>query len=584
MNSPPLQPQYPQNSQQMLLLLQQKGLISPDQVKVAQLRCRKWEIEGIVAHEAIARCELDMLDRKPLDATFLTGWLGKLAGLDVVDIDPLKVDVEKVTAVMSQAFAERHGILAVEAHKVGVVIAAGIPDDSSWRSGLEQVLRRPIRLVLANPADIRRYQKEFYNLSRSVRGAHGEQAKRFEVDNLEQLVELGKSGELDANDRHIVSIVDWLLQYAFDQRASDIHIEPRRDVGKVRFRIDGMLHTVYEFPAAVTAAVISRIKILGRMDVAERRKPLDGRIKSKMQDGSEIELRLSTLPTAFGEKMVARIFDPEVVLKSFTDLGLSDADEVSWLSMVRRTNGIVLVTGPTGSGKTTTLYTSLKMLARPEVNVCTIEDPIEMVEASFNQVQVQHDVGVEFASGVKALLRQDPDIIMIGEIRDRETADMAVQAALTGHLVLSTLHTNDAPTAVSRLIELGVQRFLLNATLVGVMAQRLIRTLCPHCKREQSVEADEWRALVRGQNWDKPEAMFHAVGCRHCRQTGFSGRQGIYEMMPYSHEMAAVVAKGDLDIHELARREGMLTLLESGALKVAAGITTVEEVIRVAAN
>jgi general secretion pathway protein E len=575
----------PTNSRDVLVLLSEADMLTEDQIKVALLKCVRWENKGCPPHETVARCELvNQQTQKIIDEQFLTDWLSKRTNMEVVSIDPLKAEVEKIADVMSLAFAERHGILAFKVEDDSIVIAVSWPNSESWQSGLEHVLRKTISTVLAKPSEIRRFQKEFYHLSHSVKGASGEHSNKFNVDNFEQLVELGKTGDLDANDSHVVTIVDWLLQYAFDQRASDIHIEPRRDVGKVRFRIDGMLHTVYELPATITSAVIARLKILGRMDVAERRKPLDGRIKTKTPEGNEIELRLSTLPTAFGEKMVSRIFDPEVLLKNFSELGLTQEDENAWLNMVEQPNGIVLVTGPTGSGKTTTLYTSLKMLAKEEVNVCTIEDPIEMVEPAFNQVQVREEIGVEFSSGVRALLRQDPDIIMIGEIRDKKTADMAVQAALTGHLVLSTLHTNDAPTAISRLLELGVPPFLLNATLLGVMAQRLVRTLCPHCKQESALSEEEWQFLVKDSTFKKPEKIYQPLGCLKCRQTGYLGRQGIYEMMPFNAALAELVAENaPLEkIREVALKQGMNPLVVAGAKKIAAGETTLDEVLRVA--
>ncbi|RMH47894.1 MAG: type II/IV secretion system protein [Gammaproteobacteria bacterium] len=583
MTTPDRKETAPSTAKDILTRLYQQKRIDADAFKLALLKVRSATRKGLTPIEQVACCGLtDLRTKQVLDAQQITEWLGREVGMDVVVIDPLKVDVDRVTAVMSRAFAERHHILAIEHNAVGVVIAASHPDTSAWLPGLEHTLRKPIRVVLANPADIRRYQKEFYGISRSVRGAEGEKRKQFAVDNFEQLVELGRSGELDANDSHVVSIVDWLLQYAFDQRASDIHIEPRRDVGKVRFRIDGLLHNIYELPGTVTSAVISRLKILGRMDVAERRRPLDGRIKSKLADGKEIELRLSTLPTAFGEKLVARIFDPDVVLRSYTELGFSIEDERTWRQMVQRPHGIVLVTGPTGSGKTTTLYTTLKHLAVPTVNVCTIEDPIEMIEPRFNQVQVQHETGVTFASGIRALLRQDPDIIMVGEIRDPETLEMAAQAALTGHLVLSTLHTNDAPSAITRLLDLGLEPFLLNATVIGVMAQRLVRVLCPHCKEARPCDEKDWLPFVKTEV-PKPEMMFQAVGCRHCRQTGYLGRQGIYEMMTISETIRThVVHSPDLKkIRAIAEQEGMRTLLTSGALKVADGTTTATEVLRV---
>jgi len=398
------------------------------------------------------------------------------------------------------------------------------------------------------------------------------------------LLDLGSLKDPEANDQHVVNIVDWLLQYAFDQRASDIHIEPRREICKLRFRIDGILHQVYELPMTVAVAVISRLKILGRMNVAEKRKPQDGRIKTKRPDDSEVELRLSTLPTAFGEKMVLRIFDPDVLLRSFTELGLLGEDQERWASMTSKPYGIVLVTGPTGSGKTTTLYSSLKQLATPEVNVSTVEDPIEMVEESFNQTQVHSAIGLDFAAGVRTLLRQDPDIIMVGEIRDNETGQMAVQAALTGHLVLSTLHTNDAPTAITRLLDLGLPSFLIKSTVLGVMAQRLVRTLCPHCKQPTGISEAEWVNLVEPWTAPKPDKIYKPVGCLECRNTGYLGRQGIYEIMLMSDTLSQLINErcDFVALRKLAMKEGMRSLRLSGAQKIAAGLTTIEEVLRVA--
>ncbi len=520
---------------------------------------------------------------KTLSLDNLTEWLAEKAGLPVVHIDPLKVKVAAVTDVMSYAFAKRHGILCVDVNAEQVTVATTQPFVNAWESQLEHTARRSVRRVMANPADIERFMVEFYTLSRSVSGASGMNTASS-ASNFEQLLELGQMGDPEANDQHIVNIVDWLLQYAFDQRASDIHIEPRREVGKVRFRIDGVLHQVYELPAVVNTAVTSRIKILGRMNVAEKRKPQDGRIKTKRADGSEVELRLSTLPTAFGEKMVMRIFDPDVLLRSFTELGLTGEDYAKWQSMVTKPNGIVLVTGPTGSGKTTTLYSTLKQLATPEVNVSTIEDPIEMVEEAFNQTQVQSQIGLDFAAGVRTLMRQDPDIIMVGEIRDLETAQMAIQASLTGHLVLSTLHTNDAPTSLMRLLDLGLATYLVKSTLLGIVAQRLVRTLCPHCKKEGDIDQSAWRDLVRPWKAPGPEKLFKPVGCLECRNTGYYGRQGIYEILPLSDSIKELITdQCDLmTLRKQAMKEGMRSLRLAGAQKVAAGETTMEEGMRVA--
>jgi len=516
----------------------------------------------------------------------LTQWLAERLGMEVFTINPLKVNVGQVTGLMSLAYARHFSILPVEVDGDEVTVATCQPFLQEWEQELGRLLHKRFKRVLSTPDEVERFTLEFFSISKSVFAADEEKGARgvTGIQNLEQLMEMGKSGKLDANDHHVVSIVDWLLQYAFDQRASDIHLEPRRNSGYIRFRIDGVMHPVYELPPTVMAAVSSRIKILGRMDVAEKRRPQDGRMKSRTPEGDELELRISTMPTAFGEKMVMRIFDPDVLVKGFAEMGFSHADEQMWKELIREPNGIILLTGPTGSGKTTTLYSTLKMLAKPEVNVCTVEDPIEMVDPALNQMQVQHGIGVDFASGIRTLMRQDPDIIMVGEIRDKETAEMAVQAALTGHLVFSTLHTNDAPSAVTRLIDIGVQPYLINSVLLAVVAQRLVRRLCPHCKEEVSFSDEEWQQLIHPFKAAKPNRIFRAVGCTECRHTGYSGRIGIYEMMHYSPAIQAMVTR-DAGIHELRRqalREGMRALRLSGLQKVAEGITSVEEVVRVA--
>jgi general secretion pathway protein E len=518
----------------------------------------------------------------------LTEWLAGKVGLDYFHIDPLKIDFTGVAEVMSSAYAGRFSILPVAVTTREVVVATAEPFVREWLTELKPILRKEIRLVMANPEDISRYLVEFFNLAKSVKKAAAKGAINSGLSSFEQLVELGKvNKQFDANDQHIVHIVDWLWQYAFDQRASDIHIEPRRDMGIVRFRIDGVLHQVYQIPMTVMNAMTSRIKLLGRMDVIEKRRPQDGRVKTRTPSGGEVELRLSTLPTAFGEKLVMRIFDPEVLVRDLRSLGFSEEDQTRWNQMTKLPNGIILVTGPTGSGKTTTLYTTLKQLATPEVNVCTIEDPIEMVESSFNQMQVQHSIDMGFVEGIRALMRQDPDIVMIGEIRDLETAEMAIQAALTGHLVLSTLHTNDAPSAITRLLDLGVPAYLINSTLLGVMAQRLVRTLCPSCKKAVETTEEQrkaWRSLVAPWKSGEPTHMHEPVGCLECRMTGYTGRVGIYEILINSVEVRKLIRPlTEIPrLREQAYREGMRPLRISGALKVAQGITSLEEIIKVA--
>jgi len=571
--------------EEILTLLVADGLVtSADAESLARAKVRRTEhpLETIAEknwHTATG-------PRMPLTLDWLVEWLAGKLGVPYTHIDPLKIDLTAVTQTMTNAYAERYRILPIDVTRTVLTVATSEPFVRDWADELEKILKLDVRLVFANPKDIRRYLGEFYNLARSMKKAQeiwkgeGSIARDFE-----QLVALGQQGKLDANDSHVVHIVDWLWQYAFDQRASDIHIEPRRDAGQVRFRIDGVLHQVYAIPTPVLVAMTSRIKLLARMEIVEKRRPQDGRIKTVTPAGEAVELRISTMPTAFGEKVVMRIFTPEVLVRDFTELGFSIEDRDRWNRMIKEPNGIILVTGPTGSGKTTTLYSSLKQLATPEVNVCTVEDPIEMIEPLFNQMQVQPAIGVDFAHGVRTLMRQDPDIIMVGEIRDRDTADMAVQAALTGHLVLASLHTNDAPTAVTRMLDLGMPAYLISSTLLGVMAQRLVRTLCPHCKEPGEPPDDEtWRAITAPWRAEKPVQVMVPVGCLECRMTGYRGRMGLYEIMLMTPAVRKLVTAetDDRKIREQAFKDGMKPLRVSGAVKVAAGLTSADEVLKVA--
>ncbi|TMH75398.1 MAG: type II/IV secretion system protein [Betaproteobacteria bacterium] len=522
--------------------------------------------------------------RRLLDLESLTQWLAEKVKLPYQHIDPLRVDFTRVVDVMSSAYATGYSILPIAVKTTEIVVATCEPFLDDWVREIEQISKKTVQRVVANPVDIARYTTEFYKLAQQVKGATKAGTTNL-LSNFEQLVELGS--KVEANDAHVIHIVDWILQYAFDQRASDIHMEPKRDQGVVRFRIDGVLHQVYQVPPGVMHAMVSRIKLLGRMDVVERRRPLDGRIKTRAggAGGREVEIRLSTLPTAFGEKLVMRIFDPEVVVRSYAELGFSDAEAKIWSELIRRPSGIVLVTGPTGSGKTTTLYSTLKQLATDEVNVSTVEDPIEMVDASLNQMQVQPGIDLTFADGLRALMRQDPDVIMVGEIRDRETADMAVQSALTGHLVFSTLHTNDAASSVARMVELGVPRYLVNATLIGVLAQRLVRTLCPSCKAPQDgPDQALWRELVAPWRSAPPRTIYGPVGCLECRRTGYLGRTGLVELLVVTDPIRLLVARGAelQELREQAARDGLRSLRVSGAEKVVLGLTTIDEVLRAA--
>ena len=518
-----------------------------------------------------------------LDVEALTEWLAERVRMPYLRIDPLKVDVGRVAEVMSISYAERRRALPLNVGLRDVTIATCEPCDIGWVPEIEAHTGKPVKLVVASPAELQKYTTEFYSLSRSVRAAI-KTGETSAIASFEQLVELGRSNkQLDANDQGVVQVVDWLWQYAFDQRASDIHLEPRREQGVIRFRIDGVLHPVYQVPPGVMNAITARVKLLGRMDVVERRRPQDGRIKTRNPAGEEVEMRLSTLPTAFGEKLVMRIFDPETAVKDLKQLGFTPHDAERWQALVARPHGIILVTGPTGSGKTTTLYSTLRRVATEEVNVSTIEDPIENIDPRLNQTQVQPQLDFGFAEGVRALMRQDPDIIMIGEIRDLETAEMAVQAALTGHLVFSTLHTNDAPSAFTRLMELGVPSYLLGATMLGVLAQRLVRTLCPQCRQPDEQAGTELLAeAVRPWKINKGNYRpFKAVGCVDCRMTGYRGRMGIYELLTVSDAFRAVV-HGDTSIAALRKQavqDGMHPLRLAGAMRAAEGLTTLAEII-----
>ncbi len=562
--------------------LSEDGVISSAEATRTITRCSQVQSSQAPLIRLASVSMTRVSDGKPLDIETMAQWLAGRARLNYLRIDPLKVDVGKVADSMSAIYAERHKVLPVQVTPTEVVVATSEPFITDWVSEVERQAKRSVRLVVSNPLDITKYTAEFFSLAKSVKAAIKSGGNAGSAS-FEQLVELNKTNkQLDANDQGVVQVVDWLWQYAFDQRASDIHLEPRREQGVIRFRIDGMLHLVYQLPMAVHNAMTARIKLLGRMDVVEKRRPQDGRIKTRNPRGDEIEMRLSTLPTAFGEKMVMRIFDPDSTAKDLDALGFADHDAKRWEQLVQRPHGIILVTGPTGSGKTTTLYSTLKRLATEAVNVSTVEDPIEMIEPSFNQTQVQPHLDFDFPEGLRALMRQDPDIIMVGEIRDLQTAEMAVQAALTGHLVFSTLHTNDAPSAVSRLMELGVPSYLINATLLGVLAQRLVRTLCSNCReKDDSASREALTELVKPWQLNGGYRPFKPVGCVDCRLTGFKGRLGLYELLTVTEGFKDKVSK-EPSIDALRRQavtDGMRPLRLGGALKVAEGLTTIEEIL-----
>lgn len=508
----------------------------------------------------------------------LSAWLAEQAGMRYLRIDPLKLDPQATAQALAYGYARRAQLLVIRLGKDLATIACADPFDLGWVQELERTLERKIQPVLANPADIQRYLLEFHSLLRASKDSN---QRRGGAQVLENLVRIGNRESLNEDDQHIVGVVDWLLQYAFENRASDIHMEPRRGVGRLRLRIDGVLHDIYQLPENVFAAVCSRLKILAGCNLVERRRPQDGRIKSVSPEGREVELRLSTLPTAFGEKLVLRIFDPELVVQGLGEIGLGADQLKTWNEMCTAPHGLILVTGPTGSGKTTTLYATLRALANPRRNICTVEDPIELIEPRINQTQVNPQMDLGFAQGLRALLRQDPDVIMVGEIRDRATTEVALQAALTGHLVLATLHTNTAAGAIVRLLELGAPAYLLRATLLGVLAQRLVRRLCTHCKRDLAGEdiREAWTLLQTKE--PLPARVAQAPGCLECRETGYRGRMGLYEILRTDHQIRKHITD-DTELGELSaavEAQGLRTLRDAGAEAVAAGKTSLDEIL-----
>jgi general secretion pathway protein E len=579
------------------LLLQRRGLISQEQLKDILLHGYAQESKLFASHQAGAsrrmrhgaeiispvevitsfNLELSGSPGKFLTEDTITEVIASAAGMPYLKIDPLKLDLDVVTAHIPRPFALKNLIVAVAKDKGVITVAVADPFNDAMIKELAAAHRLEIRRVLSSKSDILKILREFYGFRASVVAAEAEASTVVDLGNLEQYFKLKGHHDIEDNDKHVVTAVDFLLQYAFDQNASDIHIEPKREKSLIRFRIDGVMHNIHMIPKPLHAPIVSRIKLLSRMDLAEKRRPQDGRIKTS-SNNKDVELRVSTVPVAFGEKVVIRIFDPDILLQDLDSMGFYPRELALYSTFIRRPNGIILVTGPTGSGKTTTLYSTLRSLSSPEVNIITVEDPIEMVMEEFNQIGVQQAIGVGFDSILRNILRQDPDIIMIGEIRDRETAENAVQAALTGHLVLSTLHTNDSASAIIRLLDLGVPPFLISATVIGIVAQRLLRRICPHCKRGRELTNDERNYLQMG---NKTDMIWEGAGCKECRSTGYKGRTGIFEVLDMSERVKSLVT-GSVELGDLlaaAREDGLASLRQIAIQKMLKGTTTYEEVV-----
>ncbi len=587
----------------LLDLLASKGVVTEEQrnevivqSEAARLRLRRAKSAGsddrrihyeVSPAEIVASLGISLQDKgrtRPLDEDVIAEILAAHVGIPYEKIDPLELDARLITTTISRPFARRHSVLPLREEHGVLSFAVDNPFCHALFEELRRITGREIAIVLSAKSDIQRVITEVYGFKTSVKAAVAEFGKWHDLGNLEQLIRLKRVEDIEATDRHIVNAVEYLLHYAFDQRASDIHLEPKREESRIRMRIDGVLHDIYQVPMAVHPAMVSRIKMLSRLDIAERRRPQDGRFKTD-RSGREVEMRVSTLPVAFGEKVVIRILDSQSFVKELIDLGMDDEELQKWTSYIDRPHGLLLVTGPTGSGKTTTLYSSLKAIASPEVNIVTIEDPIEMVLEPLNQLAVHPKIGITFASALRHILRQDPDIVMVGEIRDRETAEYAIQAALTGHLVFSTLHTNDTSTSITRMFELGVNPYLISSTLVAVLAQRLLRCVCDDCRTETILTPDEIAMLEIPLPADGNRQLkaWKGEGCVKCRGTGLYGRTGIFEVLEISDQMRHLIGQKSSakELGRAAQLEGMRTLREAGVAKLAQGITSFGEVMRV---
>ena len=545
---------------------------------------RKKAMAAVSFLEVMVHARLDRQDKPGanIDEDLVYKTLARAWGREYKKIDPLKLELNLVTGTISKSFALKHMLLPLKIEEGKLVVATPDPFNLDAISDVEQVSKLKVKTIVSAKTDVLKLIHEFFGFQYSISAAEDLFAKKgVDLGNLEQFVSIGLMEDLPSTDQHIVNAVNHLFSYSFDQKASDIHIEPKREICLVRMRIDGALHTVYKLPKKLHNAVVSRIKNLSALDMAEKRRPQDGRIKMAKNE-TEVEIRVSTIPVAFGEKVVMRVMDPDILFQDLEMLGFSADDFEKYRRLITMPFGIVLVTGPTGSGKSTTLYSSLRMLSSPEVNITTIEDPIEMIHEEFNQIGVQPAINVTFGSVLRNIMRQDPDIIMVGEIRDLETAQAAVQAALTGHLVLSTLHTNDAVSTIFRLLDLGVPSYLIHSSLTGVVAQRLVRKICPHCIETFEMDAAELGGLGLRVNRKGPIPLRYGKGCIHCRNTGYRGRTGIYEILPYSDGLKRMTSdtSGLEGLRKQAAAEGMVPLRESGIQKMLTGQTTYQEVLR----
>ncbi|MCC7441811.1 MAG: type II/IV secretion system protein [Bdellovibrionales bacterium] len=571
--------------QEVLPAMVSSGILEPQKAE-AILK----QSQGASEYPLDTVARLNLRDRRPphhsLNVETLTQWLAWWTKLPYFEIDPLKMDIKSLTSVLPVAYLRRVQVIPVKVEANAVTFATFEPLDTEWANEVRGTTGKQVQLVVASRRAIKHFLEEVISVRAATvafkREGSAPSQEFGQVLELDRMLGKAKGNGQGDNAQAVVRVVDWLFKFAYDERATDIHLEPKRGIGQVRFRIDGRMRVVYTFEPELMLPVVSRIKILAEMQVDERRKPQDGRIRYKFEDGREMEMRLSTIPAQHGEKLVVRIFDPKMAGQGFEDLGFQPGDIKKWESLISLPHGLVLVTGPTGSGKSTTLHTSMRQLAQEDVNICTVEGPVEIINEDLNQMQVNTKLEITFGNAIRAFLRQDPDIIMVGEIRDADAGRMAVQAALTGHLVLSTLHTNDAISSITRLMDLEIPPHLIVACLRGMMAQRLVRRLCDHCKEKAPTPIESWKELVQGHPVAPPEQVFVPKGCRECKHSGYSGRICVYEIVLMTPELRDVVRR-NVTLDELmeATHGKYATLRESGAQKVIEGLTSLEEVLRV---
>ncbi len=509
--------------------------------------------------------------------------LSEEIGVPYVDLEGKTFD-PSIVAMLSEEISRKHNLVTIGKKKEKLIVAMANPLDVYTHDEIKIITGYEVEPYLAYSDDISKVLDSVYGITENLQQMIGEitslpiTAVEEEVEDMEITRSVTESHEAP-----VIALVNLIMLRAIKEGASDIHIEPSGDKHlKVRYRIDGILHDIMSPPKSLHMAIISRVKIMSNMNIAERRLPQDGRIKVQVH-GREVNFRVSTIPAVNGESAVLRILDPAQIMLNLKSIGFSDNNLEKYQKLIEKPNGIILVTGPTGSGKSTTLYATLNILNSIEKKIMTIEDPVEYRLDGISQLQAKPKIGLTFAAGLRSFLRQDPDIMLVGEIRDKETAEVAIQSALTGHLVLSTLHTNDAPSSVIRLIDMGIEPFLISSSVIGVIAQRLVRKICPYCKREAPV-TDEIKAVLEEFNVSPGEIrLFYGEGCPHCKQTGYKGRTAVFELMVINEPIRELIY-GHASLSEIRdaaiKKNGMVTLKEDGLLKIGAGITTMEEVVR----